>query len=119
MLKFYGEFTVGCFKRWQRYRENGKSFEIYKEINAFTMRTMSLALFNYELTDTELEKFAHAFKYILEFVQNREMSLLNLPLFIPTTAHSEFRNNLNFFRELVVELIAKDQGHVYETGKIF
>lgn len=110
------ENIVWLFKRWKQYQRNNTSFNLYEEINNFTMRTMAKALFNYKLTDKDLSTYLEAFKFILEATQEEQLSLIKIPLFIPSKRNRKFNFYLRHFRSLVEKIIKEDDG-VIKTSK--
>lgn len=91
-------------------------FDLYRECTYYATRTMTHALFNYILTDDELVTIVDAFTFIRTFMNNRETSIVTLPVILPLPDHRLFNLYKTRFTTILKKIIEQAPYSVTHNG---
>ncbi len=101
---FKNHFDEFITRLKQKYHH--KPCDLYEEITYFTMAVIAESFFSYHMSKGELEAIVPAFKFILDYIQSRELEIIPTPSWIPTKKNRLFAQSItllnNFYKTLIV-----------------
>jgi len=95
-----------CVHKWTEAAQKGVVVNASLDFNAITLMAVAESLFGDDLSDN-IEMFNSEFSVILEAMATRITSLVQLPLWLPTSANRRLSRSLNHLRKIVLQLIQR------------
>lgn len=112
-----GHFAAGMSGAIERLTErlsdsqrSGQVQDVQLGMTRLALDVISQAMFGTFL-DEGVGEVASSFAYILEYVSARSISLVDVPLFVPTQANRRFRHAQKQVREFLDQLISERKSH--------
>jgi cytochrome P450 len=95
-----------CVARWTKAAQKGEVVNASLDFNAITLMAVAESLFGDDLRDN-IDMFNSEFSVILEAMATRITSIVQLPLWLPTSTNRQLAKSLNHLRQIVLQLIER------------
>ncbi|MBN1669357.1 MAG: cytochrome P450 [Anaerolineales bacterium] len=92
--------------RWAVLNLEGQPFDVSTEMMSLAMGIIARTMFDLDI-DQEAVEAGNAFTYVLEFVSQQTMRIIDLPLFIPTAANRKFKQSMQILDDFIFGIIEK------------
>jgi cytochrome P450 len=96
---------------------DGGVIDLSHEMTALTLRIVAKTLFDADVRD-EATSVGEALSGAVEFVTNRQLSMIRLPLALPTPAHRKFRDAVGLLDATLYRVIAARRKSGEDTGDL-
>ena len=109
VLQFGRDVTAATeilLKRWEQHAATGATINVHEEMMHLAMNIIGRAMFGMDVSDRAAAA-ADAFGYVLQFVGERSISIVDVPLFIPTSANRRFQDAMQTLDAFMSETIAE------------
>jgi cytochrome P450 len=114
VVEITAKLMTDVLARWDEASERGEPVEVFGDMQNLTMRVIGLALFSHDL-GTLSNDFAETVRVGVEVVGRRNISPVNLPLWVPIRLHRRFGHYLKavnrFVHDRIEERLASDDGY--------
>lgn len=98
------ESTVALIETRLRNYHDGRAFDLLPEMMRLTLTVVARALFSRDISG-DADEVGRALSYALEFINRRIMSVIPVPLSVPTPANQTFQRALETLDEVVLGMI--------------
>lgn len=98
--------TEKMLDRWHTAARQQATLDINVEMMRLAMRIIGRTMFSADIDEDALAAGA-AFSYVLNFVSERSVTLLDVPMFIPTAANCRFHASMRLLTSYVHSIIAQ------------
>ncbi len=109
----FAQRTERMLDRWQA--EAGERIDAHKEMMALTLSIVGDCLFDTNL-DGATERFGAAVETVLHFANEYALSLVKLPLWLPTPRRRGFQQALGVLDDAVAELLRERRARIARGG---
>jgi len=96
--------TEDMLSRWRPYAERGEAKNINFEMMRLTMSIIGRTMLGLDL-EGEATETGRAFTFVLDYATHRTISLVNVPLFIPTPLNRRFNEARRTLDSLIYNII--------------
>ena len=93
---------------WEQFAEEGKTFQLQEEMTECTLAIVCEALLGKKI-DSGGQVVNEELAGVLDFLIKRMLSPINLPLWVPLSAHKKFKYSENRMSELIRTIIEEKQ----------
>jgi cytochrome P450 len=96
--------AMGMAEEWQALAQSGEQLDMMGEMMRLTLKVIGQMLFSVDLSDAA-EDVKEALEVALDYVTQRSLQILPLPVWVPTPHNLQFRRELRRLDELVARVI--------------
>jgi cytochrome P450 len=98
-------------QEWQALAPNHR-LDINQEMARLTMSIISRSMFSIDIAN-DAHKFGKAFHYLLTWASTHTMSMIDIPLFIPTPTNQRLKQAKQYVHDFIFEIIneRRQKGH--------
>lgn len=100
------EAIEGLMVRWEEDFGQGQPFDVNVQMMRLAMNIIGRTMFDIDIGRQEFREVDEAFTFVLEFVGQRSVSIIDIPMFLPTATNLRFKKAyriLNDFVDTVIE----------------
>lgn len=91
--------------RWEPLAAAGTAVDLNQEMMRLAMGIIARTMFGMSIDEEALEA-ASAFAYVLEFVSQQTVRIIDIPMFIPTPSNRRFNKSMEILDEFIYGIIA-------------
>jgi cytochrome P450 len=100
------ESTEQMLKIWRSYAIDGEALDINDEMMRLAMSIIGRTMFSIDVGD-DAAAAGRAFTFVLEYIGSRTVSMLDVPLFVPTPANRQFKAALHTLETFIDGIIGE------------
>ncbi len=98
--------AVEMVDRWEPAIRTGSPLDVNQEMMRLAMDIIARTMFSVKLGEQATEA-AQAFRFVLQFVAQRSISIIDWPLFVPIRANRQFRAAMQTLNRFMDQIIAQ------------
>lgn len=108
--------TEVMLTRWEAAARDGQPLDVNQEMARLAMDIIAQTMFDFPIGDEAYET-AEAFRYVLEFVSQRSLRIVDWPMFVPTPANRRFKRALAALDAFTGQMIAQRRRRADEAPR--
>lgn len=112
------ETTGRMLRGWSKRTADGQALNINSEMMRLAMNIIGKTMFNIDIGRDALEA-ARAFTVVLEHISSHSLSMVDVPLFVPTRANRRFKKALGTLDSFIYGIIADRKRKGEESHDLF